>query len=117
MKHEWADAAGERFDPGGAIIYGVMLFTLIYGMLLFPDPTGSVWITAGFGTAFVFYRWEKRQTSPLIDFSVFMNNRTFVFSNIAAMINTVQPLVSASCSACTSSISRTSLQPLPVSSL
>ncbi|MGB9176784.1 MAG: MFS transporter, partial [Methanoregula sp.] len=39
------------------------------------------------GAAVVFYRWEKRQASPLIDFSVFMDNRTFVFSNIAAMIN------------------------------
>jgi EmrB/QacA subfamily drug resistance transporter len=87
VKHEWADASGERFDIGGAVIYGVMLFTLIYGMLLFPDPTGLGWIAAAVGTALAFHRWEKRQTSPLIDFSVFMNNRTFVFSNIAAMIN------------------------------
>jgi MFS family permease len=87
VKHEWADASGERFDLGGAVIYGVMLFTLIYGMLLFPDPTGLGWIAAAVGTALAFHRWEKRQTSPLIDFSVFMNNRTFVFSNIAAMIN------------------------------
>jgi len=64
-----------------------MLFTLIYGILLFPNPAGFVWIAAAIGAALVFYRWEKRQASPLIDFSVFLNNRTFVFSNIAAMIN------------------------------
>jgi EmrB/QacA subfamily drug resistance transporter len=87
VRHEWADAAGERFDLGGAVIYGIMLFTFIYGMLLFPDPAGLVWIAAAPGAAIVFYRWEKRRESPLIDFSVFMNNRTFVFSNIAAMIN------------------------------
>jgi EmrB/QacA subfamily drug resistance transporter len=87
VRHEWADAAGERFDLGGAVIYGIMLFTIIYGMLLFPDPVGFVWIAVALGTSLVFYRWEKHQTSPLIDFSVFMNNRTFIFSNIAAMIN------------------------------
>jgi EmrB/QacA subfamily drug resistance transporter len=87
VKHEWADAAGERFDLGGALIYGVMLFTLIYGMLLLPDPAGLAGIAVALIAACVFYRWEKQSGSPLIDFSVFMNNRTFVFSNIAAMIN------------------------------
>jgi EmrB/QacA subfamily drug resistance transporter len=87
VKHEWADAAGERFDLGGAVIYGIMLFSLIYGMLLFPDPAGLAWILAALVFGVLFYQWEKRQTSPLIDFSVFMNNRTFIFSNIAAMIN------------------------------
>jgi EmrB/QacA subfamily drug resistance transporter len=87
VRHEWADAAGERFDLGGAVIYGVMLFSCIYGMLLFPDPAGFAWVAVALGTAVVFHQWEKRQSSPLIDFSVFMNNRTFVFSNIAAMIN------------------------------
>jgi EmrB/QacA subfamily drug resistance transporter len=87
VKHEWADATGERFDSGGAIIYGAMLFALIYGMLLLPDPAGLAWIACAIGAAVVFFRWERRQAQPLIDLSVFMNNRTFVFSNIAAMIN------------------------------
>jgi MFS family permease len=87
VKHEWADAAGEGFDVGGAVIYGILLFSLIYGMLLFPDPAGLAWILAALVFGVLFYRWEKPQTSPLIDFSVFMNNRTFIFSNIAAMIN------------------------------
>ena len=87
VRHEWADAAGERFDSRGALIYGIMLFTLIYGMLLLPDRAGLAWVLVALVFGFLFYRWEKRQASPLIDFSVFMNNRTFVFSNIAAMIN------------------------------
>ena len=87
VEYEWADAAGERFDLGGAVVYGIMLFTFIYGMLLLPYPAGLAWIAAALGAGTVFYRWEKRRESPLIDFSVFMNNRTFVLSNIAAMIN------------------------------
>jgi EmrB/QacA subfamily drug resistance transporter len=87
VHHEWAEAAGDRFDRGGAVIYGMMLFTLIYGMLLFPDPAGFAWIAAALIAAGLFYGWESRSSSPLIDFSVFAGNPTFVFSNIAAMIN------------------------------
>jgi len=64
-----------------------MLFSLIYGMLLLPDPAGIWWMAGAPVAAVIFYGWEKRSPSPLIDLSVFMNNRTFVFSNIAAMIN------------------------------
>jgi EmrB/QacA subfamily drug resistance transporter len=87
VHHEWAEAAGDRFDRGGAVIYGMMLLTLINGMLLFPDPAGFAWIAAALIAAGLFYGWEKRSISPLIDFSVFAGNPTFVFSNIAAMIN------------------------------
>jgi len=87
IPHEWADAAGELFDRYGAALYSVMLFSLIYGMLILPDPAGLAWIAASLALGTVFVWWERRRTSPLIDLSVFSGNRTFVFSNIAAMIN------------------------------
>lgn len=87
IPHEWADAAGEIFDRYGAILYGAMLFCLIYGMLLFPDPAGFAWIAAALAAGVAFVWWERRMASPLIDLAVFSGNRTFVFSNIAAMIN------------------------------
>lgn len=87
IRHEWADAAGERFDLPGAFMYGIMLFAVIYGMLLLPDPAGFLWMAAAVVTAVFFCRTEKHSASPLIDLSVFSGNRTFVFSNIAAMIN------------------------------
>ena len=87
VRHEWADAAGERFDLGGAIVYGTMLFAAIFGMLLLPDPAGLLWVAAALAAAVLFYRVERQSRSPLIDLSVFSGNRTFVFSNIAAMIN------------------------------
>jgi MFS family permease len=64
-----------------------MLFTLIYGMLLLPDLAGIAWITGALIAAGLFFEWEKRSQSPLVDLTVFFGNRTFVFSNIAAMIN------------------------------
>lgn len=87
VRHEWADAAGEDFDLLGACTYGFMLFTLIYGMLILPDTTGFFWIALALGAAVLFVMRERRASSPLMDLTVFSGNSTFLFSNIAAMIN------------------------------
>ena len=87
VSHEWADASGERFDLYGSVVYGIMLFCVIFGMLLLPDPATLLWILAGVCTFAIFIWWEKRCTSPLLNLSIFSGNRTFLFSNIAAMIN------------------------------
>lgn len=87
VRHEWADAAGERFDTAGAILYGFMIFSAVYGMLLLPDVSGVAWIAAAFTGMIVFWYTEHRSASPLIDLTVFSGNRTFLYSNIAGMIN------------------------------
>ncbi|MDO9326496.1 MAG: MFS transporter [Methanoregula sp.] len=87
VKHEWADAAGERFDLKGALVYGIMLFTGIFGLLQLPDPRALVCLFASVCIAGIFVWWERRCASPLLDLKIFSHNRTFVFSNIAAMIN------------------------------
>jgi EmrB/QacA subfamily drug resistance transporter len=87
VKHEWADAEGERFDLTGALVYGCMLFSGIFGMLLLPDPYALVWLFVAVCTSGIFVWWERRCASPLFNLMIFSNNRTFVFSNIAAMIN------------------------------
>jgi EmrB/QacA subfamily drug resistance transporter len=87
IRHEWADAAGERFDLVGAGLYGLMLFSLVYGMLMLPDPFGLAWIAGAICAGALFFWQERRTPFPLIDFCVFCGNRTFIFSNIAAMIN------------------------------
>lgn len=87
VKHEWADAADERFDLAGALVYGIMLFSGIFGMLLLPDPYALSWLFVAVCTAGIFVWWERRCASPLFNLTIFSDNRTFVFSNIAAMIN------------------------------
>jgi len=87
VSHEWADAYGEHFDLYGSVVYGIMLFSVIFGMLLLPAPAAGLWICGGACAFGIFIWWEKRCASPLLDLTIFSGNRTFLFSNIAAMIN------------------------------
>ena len=87
VPHEWADAAGERFDIYGSAIYGITLFCGIFGLLLLPDLTGFIWISAAVAGAALYAWWQKRCSHPILDLGIFLENRTFAYSNIAAMIN------------------------------
>jgi EmrB/QacA subfamily drug resistance transporter len=87
VAHEWADSAGERFDRVGSMIYAIMLFCAIFGILQIPGQASGIWILCFTGFLAVFLWWEKQCSSPLLDLTIFSHNRTFLFSNIAAMIN------------------------------
>jgi len=87
LKGEWADAPGETFDLTGALLYGVAIFTLVYGATLLPDRKAIYLMLTGLIglTAFVFQ--EKRTRHPVFEVSLFQRNRTFAFSSLAALIN------------------------------
>lgn len=87
LKTEWTEGGGFRFDTWGAVLYGLMLTGCMYGLTLLPSPIGFLWIGCGVLVGIVFARWEDRQEKPLINLSIFRSNRTFLFSNLAALIN------------------------------
>jgi EmrB/QacA subfamily drug resistance transporter len=84
---EWADARGESFDLSGSLLYGLALVSVMYGFSQLPDISGLVLVVAGtvFLTGFVW--WEYRTPVPLLNISLFLKNRVFAFSNLAALIN------------------------------
>ncbi|WP_214019354.1 MFS transporter [Methanoculleus sp.] len=84
---EWADACGERFDIVGSVFYGAMLFAVVYGFSNLPDPAGIAAIVAGVALSVVFYAWETRTESPVLNVRLLSSNRAFAFSNLAALIN------------------------------
>jgi EmrB/QacA subfamily drug resistance transporter len=87
LKQEWAEARGERFDLGGAIIYSVMVVALMYGFSLLPAQSGVGLIAAGVVGIALFIVWERKAASPLLNMDLFFNNAAFAFSNVAALIN------------------------------
>ena len=87
LEGEWADARGEKFDFTGSLIYGAGLVSVMYGVTNLVKPWGPVLFLSGIAILFVFISRERRITYPVFEMSLFMNNRTFTFSNLAALIN------------------------------
>ena len=61
IKIEWAEAAGEKFDWKGSIIYGISLSASMYGFSKLPSSIGWICLVSGItmAVAFLHFRgWE-----------------------------------------------------------
>ncbi|HOW30310.1 MAG TPA: MFS transporter [Bacteroidales bacterium] len=87
IKTEWHEAKGESFDYGGSAIYVVSIAMLMYGFSKLPGPVAVALTLAGIAGLALFVRNEFRVESPIMDMRLFTGNRTFAFSNLAALIN------------------------------
>ena len=87
VRGDWAEAAGERFDLVGSILYGGSIVALIYGLSILPAQKG-LWLV-GLGAVLVclFVKWEVSRASPVFKIDLFRYNRVFAFSSLAALIN------------------------------
>jgi EmrB/QacA subfamily drug resistance transporter len=87
VKKERPDAKGEGFDFVGSLLYGIALFAIMYGFSLLPSLQAGLLIGLG---VFCFCFFISRQLNtpfPLLDIRLFLNNKVFAFSNLAALIN------------------------------
>lgn len=87
LKGEWADLRKEKFDLAGSIIYSIMLFCLMYGFSKLQSSAGKLLILIGIAGLVVFVLWEKRVKNPIIDMQLFISNKVFTMSNLAALLN------------------------------
>jgi EmrB/QacA subfamily drug resistance transporter len=86
LKDEWAECKGEKFDLTGSIMYSIVLVMVMYGFSLLPSITGVSLIILGIVGFIGFLIFEMRIESPVLNVGLF-KNRTFAFSNLAALIN------------------------------
>jgi MFS family permease len=88
LKGEWADAKGEQFDLPGALIFMAGIAATIYGFSSIAASSQARYIfAAGAILLALFVRYETKAKQPLINIRLFSGNVTFVFSNLAALIN------------------------------
>ena len=87
LKGEWREAIGESFDLRGAIVYSMMLLSLMYGFSLIPSTSSILPILLGLAAGGIFVWVEARAEHPVLDINLFRSNRAFTFSNLAALIN------------------------------
>lgn len=87
LEGEWADAKGEKLDVIGSAIYGFSLVALMYGFSIMMEKQGVSLILISIIGLALFVRWEIMIKAPLLDMKLFMNNKAFTFSLLAALIN------------------------------
>jgi len=87
LKGEWVDARRQRFDVLGSLIYAGAILSLVYGASSLPSLSGSVLVPVGL-LGLVLFCWQQNRTPyPLFEVSLFLENHTFAFSSLAALLN------------------------------
>ncbi len=87
LKGEWAEARGEKFDTVGAIAFSLSVVLVMYGFTVLTTVLGVVLVVLGVLCLLAFVRWEPRVASPVFNVNLFKKNASFVFSNMATLIN------------------------------
>jgi EmrB/QacA subfamily drug resistance transporter len=87
LKGEWAEARGEKLDLPGTFLYGLALVGIMLGFSRLPRVLGIWLFLGGIVLASGFILRESRAASPILNISLFLRNRVFALSNLAALIN------------------------------
>lgn len=88
MKEEWISEPNGRMDYISSVLYGITLVLLMYGWSeIVTDPMAKYMLMAGLVLAVIFVRYQATKKDPLLPVRIFLENRTFSFSNLAAMMN------------------------------
>lgn len=86
LRGEWAESRGEPFDLGGSALYAAGLSLLMYGTSLLP-ASGAELAAGGLVLLAAFVGWERRAAYPVLPMSLFLGNRVFALSSVAALVN------------------------------
>ncbi len=87
LKEEWKEDVKSKFDLIGSILYAAGLFSIIYGFSELPQIRSFVLLAFGSALLIYFSYYEKRQSHPVFNISVFLSNRVFKLSSLSALIN------------------------------
>jgi EmrB/QacA subfamily drug resistance transporter len=87
IKEEWSGTSGEGFDFAGSLLYALALFAIMYGFSLLPSWRAGLLIGSGTICLVFFIFQQLKRRSPLLNIHLFLDNKVFAFSNLAALIN------------------------------
>lgn len=77
----------KKIDLKGTLFYMFGLVVLVYGSSQIPSVSGWIMMGGGVLSLIVFWILESKSSMPVIDTSLFLRNRLFAYSNLAALIN------------------------------
>lgn len=83
---DWLAEKVGSFDWSGALVYLLGLAAIAVGVSYFQSIWGVVALVAGFAAIALFIRIERRVLNPMLDVSLFFNNRVFLQACSASLI-------------------------------
>ncbi len=87
LRGEWTGAQGDKFDLVGTAIYALAIVAIMYGITIIPSLASIGFVLVGVAALAGFVKWETRIQYPVFEVNLFIENRTFSFSCLAALIN------------------------------
>ncbi len=87
IQGEWLAPESCGFDLKGSLIYSISMAALIYGAATITAASGILLLFTGGAGFIAFFRREARSPHPVLDTSLFIGNRVFAFSCLAALLN------------------------------
>jgi EmrB/QacA subfamily drug resistance transporter len=87
VRTEWKHSRSSAFDLSGGLLYCASLASLMFGLSRLPAGLGGACAAAGAAGLVGFGVRERRAAEPLFDMNLFLKNRVFAFSNLAALIH------------------------------
>jgi EmrB/QacA subfamily drug resistance transporter len=87
LRGEWLGEPGQKLDTVGCLLYSSAIFALVYGATRLPSILGTVLLICGFLLFGVFIRYQFSARFPVFDVQLFIGNKTFAFSSLAALLN------------------------------
>jgi Arabinose efflux permease len=87
IKSDWTKNRLDAFDFKGSAIYMLAISALMYGFSRLPDTNAIILAITGVALLLWFIRVELHCSMPIMEISLFRDNRIFAFSNLSALIN------------------------------
>lgn len=84
---EWLGEPGQQLDIAGCLLYASAIFALVYGATRLPSPLGAVLLLCGVLLFSLFIRQQLTTEFPVFDIQLFVSNKTFAYSSLAALLN------------------------------
>jgi len=84
---EWAECRGEKMDIIGSVLYAISLLLILAGFSVITSSFGLIMLIIGIISLISFVIWELRVEHPVLEMRLFLHNRKFAFSNLAALIS------------------------------
>ncbi|WP_205747336.1 MFS transporter [Desulfopila sp. IMCC35006] len=87
LQGEWLGEPGQKFDVAGCLLYAVAILAIVYGATLLPSITGTGLLLSGLILFAIFIRYQLTARFPVFDVQLFVGNKTFAYSSLAALLN------------------------------